>query len=284
VVVPRLANKLTSTGLILADSEDEDSDNEDNDNNEGENLRTPPQVRSSSPSAATSPIAPIPSDPPRKEDDSYAPMKRRPTLQRDTAAHPPRVWAILRARAKDLEATASDFSFADAQRATAVAEVLQRWEAIVGGCRVLLVRRVEDEGGDSGEDQTKSNHTNGDESLERKDSITKSNNQDNNGKTEQGEEEKSIGAEGFSFEEVLAESKVVEIAVERFLQTVTIEVIMEATAKAEAAGWLSTLERFLQKQLLGGQHPEIISELLFQLIIAILDKKVSQILYEATVG
>ena len=76
----------------------------------------------------------------------------------------------------------------------------------------------------------------------------------------------------FVFEEVLMESRAVELAVERFLQTATVEGILEATrADPIGGGWLAAFEAFLHKRLLGGQRPAFVTELLFALV-KLLDK------------
>jgi hypothetical protein len=213
------------------------------------------------------------------------------TGERDTE-RTPRVGAVLRAQAKLLEAVAATFSFADATRATAAVDVLRRWEAQVASRKLFVVKDHSDFAGFDGDDddsgaggELKSDNSNVD-GQQRKQNGSKRKERARGEKSEaKGEKTPSSSKLGqqqgteeaqhhrtFGFEEVLMESRAVELAVERFLQTATVEGILEATrADPIGGGWLAAFEAFLHKRLLGGQRPAFVTELLFALV-KLLDK------------
>jgi hypothetical protein len=204
--------------------------------------------------------------------------------ERGDSERTPRVGAVLRAQAKVLESVANSFSFADVTRATAVIDVLRRWEAQIAARKLFIVKDhsdfagADDDGNSGNNISAVSDSTAGaaDGQARKQSGSKRKERADKGSKAARLQRVLSVHESQhhrtFSFEEVVMESRAVEITIERFLQTATIEGILEATrADPFGGGWLAALEAFLHKRLLGGQRPAFVTELLFALV-KLLDK------------
>lgn len=183
----------------------------------------------------------------------------------------PRVGAILRAKAKALEGIARSFSFATAARATAVIEVLNRWEAQIAARRVYIVTDHSNTNEMDATVDVSSAPSRESSSIIREKRSGSVKKREKEIKKREIQRLQQQHERTFSFEEVIMESKAVEITIQRFLQTASVEGVLEATHLEPSCNWLLALETFLQRRLLGGQHAGYISELMFALI-KLLDK------------